>query len=50
MAKGIKSSAIEDYIQNNLEELEEIQVLTNRYLESINHEHMDIEIEDDFDE
>ena len=34
------------YNCNNLEELEEIQVLTNRYLQSTNRKYMDIEIVD----
>ena len=32
------------YNCSNLEELEELEVLINKYLESINHEHMEIEI------
>lgn len=34
------------YNCNNLEELEEIQVLTNRYLQSTNRKYIDVEIED----
>ena len=34
------------YNCNNLEELEEVQVLTNRYLESTNRKYIDVEIED----
>lgn len=34
------------YNCSNLEELEELEVLVNKYLESINHSHIDIEIPD----